>query len=121
MRDIYDPPPARLTLDSRDSPPLLYTGRDMAWLGVLVGLCFLAAGWSWTVEPLLWPTVLIGGLFVSLESWFSAMTFLHRHPDARAGGNWRIFLAAIAPWALGLGLATALMVGLFAATDWFRF
>jgi len=121
MRDIYDPPPARMTLESPENQPLLYTGRDLCWLGVLVGLSVLAAAWSWTFEPLVWPTVLIGGLFVALESWFSALTFLQRHPDAQAGGHWRIFLAAVAPWALGLGLATALMVGLFAATDWIRF
>jgi len=121
MRDIYDPPPARVTLDPPSTPPLSWTGRDLLWLLLLVGLCLLAAGWSWTFEPMMWPTVLLGGLFVALESWFSALTYLHRHPDSREGSHGRIFLAAVAPWAVGLGLATALMVGLFAATDWMRF
>lgn len=121
MRDIYDPPPARMTLEHRTGQPVTWTGRDLGWLALLVGLCLLAAAWSWTIEPMMWPTVLVGGLFVALESWFSALTFLHRHPDAQSGGRARIFAAAVAPWAVGLGLATAFMVGLFAVTDWARF
>jgi hypothetical protein len=121
MRDIYDPPPARMTLQPQSGQPLYWTGRDLVWLGMLVGLCLIGAYWAWTIEPVLWPTVLVGGLFVALESWFSALTFLHRHPDAPKNARGKIFLAAMAPWALGLGLAAALMVGLFAVTDWVRF
>ena len=121
MRDIYDPPPAPRILEPRENGPLPYTGRDLAWLGMLVALCVLASYWAGRYEPTLWPAVLLGGLFVSLESWFSSLAFVHRHPRARALGLWRIFLAAFAPWALGLGAATALLIGLFALTDWIRF
>lgn len=121
MRDIYDPPPAPITLEPQAPEPVPYTRRDLAWLGGLVTLCGLAAWWAGSIEPTLWPAVLLGGLFVSLESWFSALTFVHRHPSARSVGLWRVFLAAFAPWALGLGAATALLIGLFAVTDWARF
>jgi hypothetical protein len=120
MHDIYDPPPARMTLEPQ-SAPLLWSARDLVWLGLLVGLALLGSAWAWTVEPMLWPAVLIGGLFVALESWFSALTFLHRHPASREGRRWRIFLAAVAPWCMGLGLAAGLLIGLFALTDWLRF
>lgn len=116
MRDIYDPPPAPITLKP-PSTPLLWNGRDLLWLGLLVGLAILSAAWAWSVEPVLWPAVLLGGMFVALESWFSALTFFQRHPDAGESRRWRIFLAATMPWVFGLGIATALMVGLFLLTD----
>lgn len=119
MHDIYDPPPARMTLETQ-SAPLPWTARDLVWLGGLIGLALLGSAWAWTIEPMLWPAVLLGGLFVALESWFSALTFIQRHPASRAG-RWRIFVAAVAPWALGLGLAAGLLMGLFALTDWLRF
>ena len=121
MRDIYNPPPAPITLEPDQNEPVPYTGRDLAWLALLVTLCLAAAAGSALIEPTLWPAVLLGGLFVSLESWFSALTFVHRHPSARDEGLWRVFLAAFAPWALGLGAATAFLIGLFAITDWARF
>lgn len=120
MRDIYDPPPAPITLKPQ-SAPLLWNGRDLLWLGLLLGLAILAAVWAWSVEPVMGPAVLVGGLFVAFESWFSALTFFQRHPDAREGSRWRIFLAAVTPWAMGLGLSAGLLVGLFALTDWLRF
>ncbi len=120
MRDIYDPPPAPVTLEPQ-AAPLVWNRGDLCWLGLLIGMALIGTGWAYTVEPVLWPAVLVGGLFVALESWFSALTFFHRHPDAREGRRWRIFLAAMTPWAFGLGLATALLMALFALTDWLRF
>ena len=120
MRDIYDPPPPAVTLGPK-SAPLSWSGRDLLSLAFLVGLSLVGAWWAWSFDATLGATVLIGGLFVAMESWFSALTFFHRHPDARESGRWRIFLAATAPWAMGLGLAAGLMVGLFAITDWIRF
>jgi len=121
MRDIYNPPPAPVTLPPEPNAPVSYTRRDVVWLSMLIVLCFLASWWAWTIEPTLGPAVLLGTSFVSLESWFSSLTFLHRHPAARENGFWRVFLAAFAPWALGLGAATAFLIGLFAITDWARF
>lgn len=120
MRDIYDPPPARIALEPQNAP-LSWSRGDLLWLAGLIVASLLAAAWAYSVEPMLGTTVLVGGLFVALESWFSALTFFHRHPDAREGGRWRIFLAAVTPWALGLGLAAGLMMALFAFTDWVRF
>ena len=51
-----------------------------------------------------------------VESWFTALGFLHRRPT-EGGGRWKIFLAALLPWVLGLGLAAALMLGLFYLSD----
>ena len=62
--------------------------------------------------------ILVGGALVIAESWFTALGFLHRRPLAGLGGRWKIFLAALVPWVLGLGLAAALMLGLFYLSDW---
>jgi len=120
MRDIYDPPPSPTVLGPQTSP-MAFTGVDLIWLAMLASLGVLAAWWAWSLDATLGATVLVGGLFVAFESWFSALTFFHRHPDANESGRWRIFLAATAPWVMGLGLAAGLMVGLFAVTDWVRF
>src|SRR5689334_2119054 len=109
MRDIYDPPPAPMTLEPANAPPP-WTRGALLWLAGLAGLALAGAAWAYLLEPMLGTTVLVGGLFVALESWFSALTFFHRHPDAREGRRWRIFLAAVTPWALGLGLAAGLMM-----------
>ena len=53
-----------------------------------------------------------------LESWFTALGFLHRRRPLGLGGRWTIFLAALVPWLVGLGLAAALMLGLFWLSDW---
>ena len=73
--------------------------------------------WAWRFEPVLGLWIIVGGVFVVLESWFSALTFLHRHPEEHPGRRWLIFLAALVPWLLGLGFATALMLGLFMISD----
>lgn len=120
MRDIYDPPPPAAVLGPQ-STPVAWTRRDLPSLGLLVSIALLGAWWAWRFDSTLGSTVLVGGLFVAFESWFSALTYFHRHPDAREGGGWRIFLAATTPWAMGLGLAAGLMIALFAVTDWIRF
>ena len=53
-----------------------------------------------------------------LESWFTALGFLHRRPTTTLTGRWTIFLAALVPWLLGLGLAALLMLGMFVVSDW---
>lgn len=120
MRDIYDPPPSPTVLGPQ-SAPLMWTGVDLIWLGLLGALSVLAAWYAWSLDSTLGVTVLVGGLFVAFESWFSALTYFHRHPDEGRSGRWRIFFAATAPWVMGLGLAAGLMIGLFAVTDWVRF
>ena len=52
-----------------------------------------------------------------VESWFTALGFLHQQPMEGLGARWKIFLAALVPWLLGLGLAAALMIGLFYLSD----
>jgi hypothetical protein len=119
MRDIYDPPPAPIAWSPPEAEPLRWTRGDLACLLALAIPLLGAAAWAWSIEPTLSIWVAVGGAFVILESWFSALTFLHRHPSAaRPGGRWVIFLAALVPWLIGLGFATALMLGLFLASDW---
>lgn len=87
----------------------------------LIVLCapvYLAAGWAWAIDNTLGWWVTIAGIFVTVESWFSALTFLQRHPAARRGERWLIFLAALMPWVLSLGSGAALMIGLFRLSDW---
>jgi hypothetical protein len=118
MHDIYNPPPAPLAYIPPTPERLHWTLGDLA---CLLGLCaplFAVAAWAWSFEPSLWPWVIVGGSFVVLESWFSALSFLHRHPQERRGARWMIFLAALLPWIIGLGFAAALMMALFKASDW---
>jgi hypothetical protein len=118
MHDIYDPPPAPIPWTPPKAEPLTWTTGDLACLVIFSAMLCVAVSWAWALEPSLALWVGLGGLFVILESWFSALTFLHRHPSARPLGRWMVFLAALVPWMLGLGFAAALMMGLFAASDW---
>ncbi len=42
-----------------------------------------------------------------LESWFTALGFLHRARPLRLKARWMIFLAALVPWLVGLGVAVS--------------
>ncbi len=116
--DIYDPPPAPVAYSPPQSEPLRFTRGDLAYLVILCGLLTLGTIRAWRFDSMLGLGVLVGGLFVIFESWFSALMFLHRHPADRALGRWMIFLAALAPWIAGLGFTAALILGLFALSDW---
>lgn len=118
MHDIYDPPPVPRRIEPSPPEPIAWTGGDLVALALLGVPVAAAAIWAWIVDPTLGLLATIAGIFVILESWFSALTFLHRHPDARAGRRWLIYLAALMPWALALGFATTLMKGLFFVSDW---
>ena len=118
LPDIYNPPPAPLAYTPPRPEPLRWTAGDLLCLAGLSAPLIAAVAWAWSFEPALGPWVTVGGAFVVLESWFSALSFLHRHPSERPRARWLVFLAAMVPWLLGLGLTAALMVGLFLASDW---
>ena len=119
--DIYDPPPAPRAFEPPPPEPIRWTAADLAALAVLGLPVAASAAWAWAIDGTLGLWVTIAGVFVILESWFSALTFLHRHPaEDRRGRRWLIFLAALFPWALSLGLGAALMIGLFRLSDWAR-
>ena len=120
MRDIYNPPPAAAAIAPPVREPLRFQRGDFAWLAALSVVLTIAAGWISAIEPTVWPWVVGGGLVVVLESWFSALTFLQRHPEEsqRTGRRWMIFLAALVPWMLELGFAAALILALFLASEW---
>ena len=114
--DIYDPPPAPIPWAPPEAEPLNWTAGDVSVLSTLGALILLAAGFAWRVEPTVAGLILVGGALVLIESWFTALGFLHRRP-VTLGGRWKIFLAALVPWVLGLGLAAAMMLGLFYLSD----
>jgi hypothetical protein len=118
LHDIYNPPPAPVPFTPETPEPIRWSVGDLLCLLVLCMPLFALAAWASSFEPSLWPLVVLGGGFVVVESWLSALSFLHRHPAERGATRWMIFLAALVPWLLGLGLATALILGLFTATDW---
>jgi hypothetical protein len=118
MHTIYDPPPAPEAWEPPKPEPRVYTAGDLAWLVALCALLFAAAAVAGTVEPTLTLLVMIGGALVILESWFTALGFLHRRPSALFKHRWIIFLAALIPWLIGLGVAATLMMGLFLISDW---
>jgi hypothetical protein len=110
---IYNPPPAPVSLPPPPAEPLVITATDILWLAVAIGGLAVAAVAAWAVDGMFAVGVVVGGLFVVFESWFSGLTFLKRHPAARPVGRWLVFLVALMPWIVGLGLAVALMVFLF--------
>lgn len=117
MHDLYDPPPAPVSWGPPPSEPLPWTAGDLIRLGVLAIPLLSGSLWAWSVEPALGVGVTVGGAFVILESWFSALTYLHRHPATTSVGRTMVFVAALVPWVFGLGIAAALMIGLFQASD----
>lgn len=117
MRDIYNPPPAPVPWEEPKAEPLAITTADLLWLIGLLAVMFTVAGGAWAISPVLGIGAIIGGTFVTLESWFSGLTFLRRHPSARPAGRGLIFLAALVPWLLGLVFTAALMWGLFLLSD----
>jgi hypothetical protein len=102
-----------VSLPPTPAEPLEITATDLLWLAVAISGLVVAAGAAWAVDGMFALGVIVGGLFVIFESWFSGLTFLKRHPAARPVRRWLVFLAALVPWILGLGLAVCLMVFLF--------
>ncbi len=120
--DIYDPPPAPIPYTPPAAPPIVWSRGDLLALGLLAFPVYLAAVWAWAIDPTLGVWVTAAGLFMILETWLSAVTFLHRHPHARTlapRSRWLIFLVALLPWLLCLVFGVALMLGLFALSDHF--
>ena len=71
----------------------------------------------WGNEPGMSSTA-VGGSVVILESWFTALGFLHRCRPLGLRAHWTIFLAALVPWLIGIGVAAAFMIALFVVSDW---
>ncbi len=115
--DIYDPPPSGTSWLPPRHEPLNFTRADLACLLVLGLLVLVGSAVAFVFEALLGVLVLIGGSLVVLESWYTALGFLNRRPTERAWQRVVIILAALVPWLFGLGLAAALMIGLFYLTD----
>ncbi len=80
LHDIYDPPPAPVPLAPPCPDPIAWKASDVAVLAALIALAVAASAWAWTVEPTLAVVVMIGGAVVIVESWSTALTFLHRRP-----------------------------------------
>jgi hypothetical protein len=118
MRDIYDPPPAPVAWNPPKADPLVWKGGDVAFLATFILLLAFVTGVAWAIEPTVAILVTLGGTLVILESWFTALGFLHRHRLGSLRARWVIFLAALIPWLVGLGVAATLMLGLFLASDW---
>jgi hypothetical protein len=118
MHDIYDPPPApeRDWLPKK-SEPIVFTAADLL---CLVGLCALLCAvtmTAWRAEPVMALATAAAGSLVILESWLTALGFLHRCRPLRLKARWVIFLAALVPWLLGLGVAVAIMLVMFWVSD----
>lgn len=117
MHDIYDPRPAPVPWAPPQVKPLRWTAGDLAVLASLAGAVLASSVLAWRYEPMLALLTVLGGSLVIIESWFTALTYLHRRPEGDLGSRWKIFLAALLPWVMGLGFATLLMLGLFHLSD----
>jgi hypothetical protein len=117
VHDIYDPPPAPVAWNPKPEP-LVFTAGDLACLVTLCATLFLASVLFWSAEPGMALLTALGGSVVILESWFTALGFLHRCRPLGLRARWTIFLAALVPWLIGIGSAVAFMAGLFLVADW---
>ena len=118
--DIYNPPPAPTAWTPPAPEPLHWTAGDVSILAAFGGLVLAASVGAGRFEPTLGPIVVLGGALVIIESWVTALGYLHRHREPESSGfrdRWKIFLAALLPWVVGLGLAAGLMIGLFTLFD----
>jgi hypothetical protein len=118
MHDIYNPPPAPIPWDPPKPERLVFTAGDVVVLVVLCALLFAASLAAWRAEPMVALITALGGTLVILESWFTALGFLHRRRSLGLRARWTVFLAALVPWLVGLGIAAMLMIGLFMVSDW---
>jgi hypothetical protein len=118
MHDIYDPPPA---LEQEWTPPrrqrLSFTTGDLICLAGLCSLLFSAAILAWHSEPELVIATAAAGALVILESWLTAVDFLQRRRPLGLKARWTIFLAALIPWLVGLGITVSLILSLFWVSD----
>jgi hypothetical protein len=118
MHDIYDPPPAPVAFNPPKPERLVFTTGDVVCLVMLCAVLFVVSIVAWRAEPMMAIMTTLGGSLVILESWFTALGFLHRHRSLGVRARWTVFLAALVPWLVGLGIAATLMLGLFLISDW---
>jgi hypothetical protein len=118
MHDIYDPPPAPVAWNPPKAERLVFTTGDLVCLVLLCGLLGAASVAAWSAEPTMALLTALGGALVILESWFTALGYLHRRHALSLRARWTIFLAALVPWLVGLSIAATLMLSLFLVSDW---
>lgn len=118
VHDIYDPPPSQVSWLPPEPEPIAHTRLDVLFLIGLTGGWALLTVPAWLYEPTLGLLAMIGGALVLLESWFTALGFLHRNPVEEPWRRVLIMTAALVPWAVVLGLAALSMWALFALSDW---
>ena len=118
MHDIYDPPPVpEIDWKQPRSEPLIFSKGDVVCLvSLCVGLLAVAV-LAWRSEPTVAVIAAGAGGLVVLESWFTALAYLHRSPPLGLRARWTIFMAALVPWVLGVGAAVAFICGLFWISD----
>ena len=132
MHDIYDPPPVpKVDLDPPRSERLVFTRNDLACLAALCGGLLLVAVIAWRNEPglaLISAGKGLGGTWRGPEPGHAFRDDgVELEPGKLVGGprcppvslklRWTIFLAALVPWIVGLGLAVSLMLCLFWISD----
>lgn len=117
LHDIYDPPPAPVPLAPPPAEPMARSSGDLAIFVGLGAIVLAGSAWAWTVDPGMAALTLVGGTIVVVESWSTALGFLHRRPWMGLNGRWKIFAAALVPWVVGLGLAAGLMIAMFYLAD----
>jgi hypothetical protein len=118
MHDIYDPPPAPVRWNPPQVERLFFTVGDIVCLVLLCVLLVACSALVWSNEPMVALLTALGGTLVILESWFTALGFLQRRHALGLRSRWMIFLAALVPWIIGLGIAAMLIMGLFLVSDW---
>lgn len=118
--ETREAPPGGAAARGAGWPPVEARPSDWLWLAVCFGtLGGASAALAWWIDPTFAGLTALGGSLVVLESWMIAMGALSRRPSRSRDwrGRWRVFLATLAPWVLGIALTGAAMFGAFVALD----
>ena len=118
MHDIYDPPPA---LEQEWTPPRrgaadLHDGRPVLPCRA-VRLLFSAAVLAWHSEPELAIATAAAGCAGDPGKLAHRGGLPASLPAIGTQTRWTIFLAALIPWLVGLGITVTVMLSLFWVSD----
>ena len=118
MHDIYDPPPAPISWNPPKPEPLVFTTGDLVCLVTLCLVLVVAAMLAWTAEPAMAMVTALGRLAGDPRELVHGPRLPASPASLGLRARWTVFLAALVPWLVGLGVAATLMLGLFLVSDW---
>jgi hypothetical protein len=118
MHDVYDPPPVpEIEWEEPRREPLDVSRGDVACLAALCLALFAVSAFFGRSEPVVAVIAAGAGSLIVLESWLTALARFRRTPTHGLRARGTVFLAALVPWVVGVGVAIAFLLGVFWLSD----